>query len=208
MSLRICIERQTFSLDSQLELFQLFSQEDFLLISQKTRCLLCNHQDKTENTTGNRLEKLSALLHVGKVSALCMHKILLDLLFSVLLQPKVTSLLLPVLIFKSAKLEVESVETIRNDMAFVSARKYFSIYGKLLSPMPLIHSYSPQHPLAFFTIPFTSPALSDTPTALFVSLSTVFWSSWEGFTGISSDRSLSHRMLLEQHWCDCRSLRF
>lgn len=177
MSLRICIERQTFSLDSQLELFQLFSQEDFLLISQKTRCLLCNHQDKTENTTGNRLEKLSALLHVGKVSALCMHKILLDLLFSALLQPKVTSLLLPVLIFKSvkpAKLEVESVETIRKDMAFVSAKKYFSIYGKLLSPMPLIHSYFPQHPLAFFTIPFASPALSDTPTVLFVSLSTVF----------------------------------
>lgn len=117
--MRICIERQTFSLDSQLELFQLFSQEDFLLISQKTRCLLCNHQDKTENTTGNRLEKLSALLHVGKVSALCMHKTLLDLLFSVLLQTKVISLLLPVLIFKSvkpAKLEIESMEIIRRYM--------------------------------------------------------------------------------------------
>lgn len=112
MRMKICIEKQTFSLDSQLELFQLFSQEDFLLISQKIKCLLCNHQDKTENTTGNRLEKLSALLHVGKVSALCMHKTLLHLLFSVLLWPKVTSLLLPVLVFKaveSAKSEIGSI---------------------------------------------------------------------------------------------------
>jgi len=69
MRMRICIGRQTLSLDRQLELFQLLSQEDFLLINQKTRCLLCNHQDKTENTTGNRLEKLSAVLHVEKVSA-------------------------------------------------------------------------------------------------------------------------------------------
>lgn len=157
MRMRICIERQTFSLDSQLELFQSFSREDFLLISQKTRCLLCNHQDKTENTTGNRLEKLSALLHVGKVSALCMHKTLLDLLCSVLLQPKVMSLLLPVLIFKSvetAKLKMESLEITRKHMTFASERKYFSIHVKLLLPIPLIHSCFPQHSLAFFTIPF------------------------------------------------------
>lgn len=187
--MRICIERQTFSLDRQLELFQLFSQEDFLLISQKTRCLLCNHRDKTENTTGNRLEKLSAPLHVGKVSALCMHKTLLDLLSSVLLQPKVLSLLLPVLIFKSieiANLKIESMEIKRKDITLASERKYFSIYVKLLSPIPLIHIL--WHPLPF---PLANPALSDTPTMLFVSLSAVFWSSREGFTGISSDGFVS-----------------
>lgn len=137
-------------------------------------------------------------------SSSCIPKALLYFVFAVFLQSKDTSVLLYVLMFKSKETTKLNIWKTKygNEKGIYGICLWKEIVQDFMASCSLSH---PWYTAAFLNILWhslyfhlSSPALWNTASVLFAFLSSVFWSLWEGFTGISSAISLPLLMLLEQ----------